>query len=412
MPTLRYALLVLAFSIAANTHAQIPAGSSARSTPSEDEKVEKRAAEVIMKAEARFKEGELLLKANKPKQAREGFDRAIDTIIESGIDVRENNRLRTYYLDLVERIYRLEVPQQQSAPRAELAPLASVNYTGQSQTDKSEQEAGFKQQKFEPSPLDELSKLLLRESILTKIKARMGDTIAKIAERYNVSAVEVSRLNGIAVNAELQPGQEIKVLTPAPESAPLEANCTSNQIRDVELRGFRLGMSLEVVQRRIPNIKMQSSDQFGYARVRILPGINITRTQGDRLDLKGVSAAFLDFLDNHLTDIYMLYDNSIKWDNADEFISRISEVLKIPNRWQPFRENESSLTGDLKSLKCGPFYFVAGITVVNYYKKLPVVFLSNAGATQTLEKRMRDEAERLRQKKLREEEERRKAFKP
>jgi membrane-bound lytic murein transglycosylase D len=48
---------------------------------------------------------------------------------------------------------------------------------------------------------------------LMKIKARAGDTIARIAERSNVSADEVARLNGMAVDAELQAGQEIKVPT-------------------------------------------------------------------------------------------------------------------------------------------------------------------------------------------------------
>ena len=52
-------------------------------------------------------------------------------------------------------------------------------------------------------------------SSLMKIKARAGDTIAKIAERSNVSADDVARLNGMAVDAELQAGQEIKVPTPS-----------------------------------------------------------------------------------------------------------------------------------------------------------------------------------------------------
>jgi len=54
---------------------------------------------------------------------------------------------------------------------------------------------------------------------LTKIKARAGDTIAKIAERSNVSADEMARLNGMAVNAELQPGQEVRVPKPAPSAS-------------------------------------------------------------------------------------------------------------------------------------------------------------------------------------------------
>jgi membrane-bound lytic murein transglycosylase D len=53
---------------------------------------------------------------------------------------------------------------------------------------------------------------------LTKIRARKGDTIAKIAATYKVSAEEVARLNGIEPNVELQAGQEIRL--PAASPAP------------------------------------------------------------------------------------------------------------------------------------------------------------------------------------------------
>ena len=46
---------------------------------------------------------------------------------------------------------------------------------------------------------------------LTKIRARKGDTIAKIAAAYKLSADELARLNGIAPNLELQAGQEIRL---------------------------------------------------------------------------------------------------------------------------------------------------------------------------------------------------------
>ena len=124
-----------------------------------------RVSQVITQAEARFKEGELHLKAGEREQAREKFDKAVDSILESGMDVRASQRLQTYYLELVERVYRLEVPQQ-GTPRVELAQnnMQPVNYTGQYQQDEKNTpqiEAGFKQQKFEPSPLDDLSKLIL-----------------------------------------------------------------------------------------------------------------------------------------------------------------------------------------------------------------------------------------------------------
>jgi len=46
---------------------------------------------------------------------------------------------------------------------------------------------------------------------LDKVRARKGDTIAKIAAAHKLSVDEVARLNGIAPNAELQAGQEIKL---------------------------------------------------------------------------------------------------------------------------------------------------------------------------------------------------------
>jgi membrane-bound lytic murein transglycosylase D len=53
---------------------------------------------------------------------------------------------------------------------------------------------------------------------MMKIKARMGDTPAKLAERYNVSAEEIAKMNGTAVNAEVPAGQEVKLPTSAPSS--------------------------------------------------------------------------------------------------------------------------------------------------------------------------------------------------
>jgi membrane-bound lytic murein transglycosylase D len=57
-------------------------------------------------------------------------------------------------------------------------------------------------------------------SSLTKVKARKGDTIAKIASARKLSVDEVARLNGIAPNAELQAGQEIKLPAGNDSSAP------------------------------------------------------------------------------------------------------------------------------------------------------------------------------------------------
>ncbi len=92
--------------------AQVPSASSLRATPNEVEREDARITQIINRAEDHFNQGILNLKDNKREQARDEFDKAVDSILESGLDVRSNPRLRDYYLQLVERIYREEVPLQ------------------------------------------------------------------------------------------------------------------------------------------------------------------------------------------------------------------------------------------------------------------------------------------------------------
>jgi membrane-bound lytic murein transglycosylase D len=53
---------------------------------------------------------------------------------------------------------------------------------------------------------------------LDKVRARKGDTIARIAASRNLDPNDVARLNGIPVDAELRAGQEIKI--PSSATAP------------------------------------------------------------------------------------------------------------------------------------------------------------------------------------------------
>jgi len=46
---------------------------------------------------------------------------------------------------------------------------------------------------------------------LTKVRARKGDTIARIAAARNLDANEVARLNGVTPEVELRAGQEVRL---------------------------------------------------------------------------------------------------------------------------------------------------------------------------------------------------------
>ena len=156
------ALLMALVASAATTIAQIPVASSARTITSEVEQSEGRISLIMTRAEDHFRRGKLNLEDNKREQAREEFDKAIDSILESGFDVRASQKLQTYYLDLVEPIYREEVPTQQ--PNAAVnTQLVAQNTQTQDPKPTPAPQIGFRDQKFEPSPLDDLSKLVLTE---------------------------------------------------------------------------------------------------------------------------------------------------------------------------------------------------------------------------------------------------------
>ncbi|MBA3805207.1 MAG: LysM peptidoglycan-binding domain-containing protein, partial [Acidobacteria bacterium] len=57
---------------------------------------------------------------------------------------------------------------------------------------------------------------------LVKVGVRAGDTLASLAERFNITPDEVARLNNLNVDARLRPGQQI-IVPRVSSSAPVEA---------------------------------------------------------------------------------------------------------------------------------------------------------------------------------------------
>lgn len=156
--------LFASFLVAANSaSAQITTGSSARSIPTEVEKSEPRVSQIIATAEDHFRKGKLNLEDNKREQARDEFDKAVDAILESGLDVRANQHLQTFYFELVERIYREEVPLGHGPAQPNVLAQVAQNVPAgvATQQKAAPPQVGFREQKFEPSPLDDLSRLVL-----------------------------------------------------------------------------------------------------------------------------------------------------------------------------------------------------------------------------------------------------------
>jgi membrane-bound lytic murein transglycosylase D len=148
-----------------------PGGSSAREIQTEVQKTDPRVDQVIERANDHFRKGKLNLEDNKREQARDEFDKAVDEILMSGLDVRASQRLQTFYLELVEKVYREEVPLTQVTPQQNATPVVAqgpanpkVEQTEIAKIEPPKQILiGFRQQGFDVSPLDPLSKLILTE---------------------------------------------------------------------------------------------------------------------------------------------------------------------------------------------------------------------------------------------------------
>src|SRR6266542_1652032 len=106
-------------------------GSSAREIPTEIQKAEPRVDQVIDRAETYFKQGKLNLEDNRRDAARSDFDRAVDEILMSGLDVRASQRLQKFYLELVEKVYREEVPLIQTMPQQNAVPVVAQSAPNQ-----------------------------------------------------------------------------------------------------------------------------------------------------------------------------------------------------------------------------------------------------------------------------------------
>ena len=147
----------------------------------QDERVNK----LIAQAETLFHEGEIHLRDKQYAQAREKFDKAVEVILMSGLSVTGFPKLNAYYAELVDKIYKYEVP---NTPNVQ--PSVKSNDAVAVVTSAGEQQAppqvGFVDQKFEASPLDELAKLEL-----TPEEKDVSTPVAQ--EQYKYAEVAVAR---------------------------------------------------------------------------------------------------------------------------------------------------------------------------------------------------------------------------
>lgn len=139
-----------------------------------------------------FRDGLFAFKDNRRSESGQKFDKAVEQFLYSTLNIQKDQKLQTCYSQLIETVYRIEFPSDAQAPRIrelsadcgwrwndadlkladEVAQLVkpSVRKSTDASTlaavapgnaQNKEALIGFNEQGFEPSPLDELSRLEL-----------------------------------------------------------------------------------------------------------------------------------------------------------------------------------------------------------------------------------------------------------
>lgn len=107
-----------------------------------------------------------------------------------------------------------------------------------------------------------------------------------------------------------------------------------------ELFGFQLGMTAEQVKVRFPHIAFGPIDDFGVSRTTTNPDFT---TDLDKTAFAGVRTISLDFLDNHLSSLWLGYESSYKWQTVPDFAAGISQSLHLPNAWESWKMRGSRI---------------------------------------------------------------------
>jgi hypothetical protein len=144
-----------------------------------------------------------------------------------------------------------------------------------------------------------------------------------------------------------------------PQLSPHLVNAQSGQctlkLADIpaaqELLGFQMGMTKEQVKLRVPQVKFGKTDDFGVSKTTINPYFD---PKIDTSAFAGVRSISLDFLDDHLTSLWIGFDESYKANNVAEFVTTISHSLHLPDAWTDWRSRG-------RQMRCANFQMIVSM---------------------------------------------------
>ena len=93
-------------------------------------------------------------------------------------------------------------------------------------------------------------------------------------------------------------------------------------------------MTKEQIKVHVPQTVFGRKDPFGVVKTTINPSFD---AKIDQTKFAGVRSISLDLLDDHLTSLWIGYDETFKVQTIEDFVKLISESLKVPATWSTGR---------------------------------------------------------------------------
>jgi len=223
------AILIASTSVFVSAQTTLTTANRDNSKTQQVKSAEERVGQITRDSGIYFKQGLYNLVDRRGPEARKDFDKSVEIFLMSGINVQKNTKLRECYSELIETIYRMEIPNsrqpanirrlsticewdiknelasdvaklvstQPSSNTTASSLLSSPNSTAPTQEEL--MQVGFSEQKFEPSPRDELAKFEFTEEEIQQV-----DT-PQAKQEYDILRVAVERNRSLGFGFQMHP---------------------------------------------------------------------------------------------------------------------------------------------------------------------------------------------------------------
>lgn len=166
--------------------------------------------------------------------------------------------------------------------------------------------------------------------------------------------------------------------------------CTITLAQSQEIRGFRLGMTLDELKQKFPNLpepkyepRYKSDSIFGLPELEFYSVSSHENSSGTTTvfvdknqypDFKGIHNIIVQFLDNKICSIKVTYKTETKDPKIkEEFYQKIYELLKLDGGWTQPNSEEA----DKKLMTCSGFTVLVNMNKDLSGNYLPYVILTN-----------------------------------